>query len=82
MECRRKLVQMLGVDPTKADDDSKITRFWMEGGKSMKGFRTDKDFWKYSQNGDRKDDGSFFKLYFEFAVRHRLSLSTNDCQTR
>ena len=24
---------MLGVDPTKADDDFKITRFWMEGGK-------------------------------------------------
>jgi hypothetical protein len=23
---------MLGVDPTKADDDFKITRFWMEGG--------------------------------------------------
>jgi hypothetical protein len=26
---------MLGVDPTKADDDFKITRFWMEGGKPM-----------------------------------------------
>ena len=24
---------MLGVDPMKADDDFKITRFWMEGGK-------------------------------------------------
>ena len=24
---------MLGVAPTKADDDFKITRFWMEGGK-------------------------------------------------
>ena len=23
---------MLGVDPTKADDDFKITRFWMEDG--------------------------------------------------
>ena len=23
---------MLGVDPTKADDDFKITRFWMENG--------------------------------------------------
>ena len=26
---------MLGVDPTKADDDFKITRFWIEGGKPM-----------------------------------------------
>ena len=26
---------MLGVDPTKVDDDFKITRFWMEGGKPM-----------------------------------------------
>ena len=26
---------MLGVDPTKADGDFKITRFWMEGGKPM-----------------------------------------------
>jgi hypothetical protein len=26
---------MLGVNPTKADDDFKITRFWMEGGKPM-----------------------------------------------
>ena len=26
---------MLGVDPTKADDDFKITRFGMEGGKPM-----------------------------------------------
>jgi hypothetical protein len=26
---------MLGVDPTKADDDFKIMRFWMEGGKPM-----------------------------------------------
>ena len=26
---------MLGVDLTKADDDFKITRFWMEGGKPM-----------------------------------------------
>ena len=26
---------MLGVDPTKTDDDFKITRFWMEGGKPM-----------------------------------------------
>ena len=26
---------MLGVDSTKADDDFKITRFWMEGGKPM-----------------------------------------------
>ena len=26
---------MLGVDPTKADDDFKITRFWMEDGKPM-----------------------------------------------
>ena len=26
---------MLGIDPTKADDDFKITRFWMEGGKPM-----------------------------------------------
>ena len=26
---------MLGVDPTKADDDFRITRFWMEGGKPM-----------------------------------------------
>ena len=26
---------MLGVDPTKADDDFKITRFWMDGGKPM-----------------------------------------------
>ena len=26
---------MLGVDPTKAYDDFKITRFWMEGGKPM-----------------------------------------------
>ncbi len=24
---------MLGSDPTKADDDFKITRFWIEGGK-------------------------------------------------
>jgi hypothetical protein len=23
---------MLGIDPTKADDDFKITRFWMENG--------------------------------------------------
>ena len=23
---------MLGVDPTKADDDFRITRFWMENG--------------------------------------------------
>ena len=23
---------MLGIDPTKADDDFKITRFWMEDG--------------------------------------------------
>ena len=29
---------MLGVDPTKADDDFKITRFWMEGGKPMSEF--------------------------------------------
>jgi hypothetical protein len=26
---------MLGVDPTKADDDFKIMRFWMEGEKPM-----------------------------------------------
>jgi len=26
---------MLGVDPTKVDDDFKITRFWMEGGRPM-----------------------------------------------
>ena len=26
---------MLGIDPTKANDDFKITRFWMEGGKPM-----------------------------------------------
>ena len=26
---------MLGVDPTKADDDFKITRFWMENGVPM-----------------------------------------------
>jgi hypothetical protein len=26
---------MLGVDPAKADDDFKITRFGMEGGKPM-----------------------------------------------
>ena len=26
---------MLGVDPTKADDDFRITRFWMENGKPM-----------------------------------------------
>lgn len=26
---------MLGVDPMKADDDFKITRFWIEGGKPM-----------------------------------------------
>ena len=26
---------VLGVDPTKKDDDFKITRFWMEGGKPM-----------------------------------------------
>ena len=26
---------MLGVDPTKADDDFKIMRFWMEGGRLM-----------------------------------------------
>ena len=26
---------MLGVDPTKADDDFKISRFWMENGVPM-----------------------------------------------
>jgi hypothetical protein len=26
---------MLGLDPTKEDDDFKITRFWMENGKPM-----------------------------------------------
>ena len=26
---------MLGIDPTKADDDFKITRFWMENSKPM-----------------------------------------------
>jgi len=26
---------MLGVDPTKADDDFKITLFWMENGVPM-----------------------------------------------
>ena len=26
---------MLGVDPSKADDDFKIMRFWMESGKPM-----------------------------------------------
>ena len=26
---------MLGIDPTKVDDDFKITRFWMENGVPM-----------------------------------------------
>ena len=26
---------MSDIDPTKADDDFKIARFWMKGGKSM-----------------------------------------------
>ena len=29
---------MLGIDPTKADDDFRITRFWMENGVSKFGF--------------------------------------------
>lgn len=34
---------MPGVDPAKADDDFKITRFWMENGKPMFEFRHSAD---------------------------------------
>ena len=70
---------MLGVDPTKADDDFRITHFWMENGEPKFEFSHSADgsgnsFMLASNRSARRNFQIHGRMYRPAAIRHSGSL--------